>query len=67
MATSTNSGMAAKTISASRQLMINMKTVEVVMFITAQVTSSTPQVIKSDTRPESEVTRAISRPTAFCE
>jgi hypothetical protein len=59
--------MIAKTISASRQLMISMKMVEVVMFITAQVESTTPQVIRSDTRPVSEVTRAISRPTAFWE
>ena len=46
--------------------MINMKIVDVVMFMTAQVVSSIPQVIRSATRPESDVTRAIKRPTAFC-
>ena len=58
-------GMAAETISASFQLMIAMKISEVVMFMMAQVVSTTPQVSRSETRPVSDVTRAIRRPTAF--
>ena len=58
-------GSTAATISASRQLMMAMKTSEVPMFMMAQVVSTTPQVIRSATRLLSEVTRAISRPTAF--
>ena len=60
-------GMMTDTINAKRQLIIAMKISEVVMFMNAQVVSTTPQVIKSATRPLSEVTRAIKRPTAFWE
>jgi hypothetical protein len=45
--------------------MIAMKINEVVMFMSAQVVSTTPQVSSSETRPVSDVTRAMRRPTAF--
>ena len=63
----TMTGMMTETISASFQLMIAMKISDVVIFMNAQVVSTTPQVIRSATRPLSDVTRAINRPTAFCE
>ena len=63
MAIPTMIGIIEKTINANRQLMRSMKIVDVVMFMIAQVVSTNPQVIKSDTRPESDVTRAINLPT----
>lgn len=58
-------GMMTETISANFQLMIAMKVSEVIMFINAHTLSTMPQVTSSETRPVSEVTRAIKRPTAF--
>src|SRR5215212_4053368 len=55
----TITGIAAETINASLQLIIAIKINEVVMFMIAQVVSTTPQVSNSETRPVSDVTRAM--------
>ena len=61
------SGMMVNTINASFQLIIAMKINDVTMFITAHVESTMPQLTRSETRPVSDVTRAMRRPTEFCE
>ena len=55
------------TMIASRQLMMAMKISDVVMFMIAHTLSTMPQVTRSETRPVSDVTRAMRRPTAFWE
>jgi len=56
-----------RTMRASFQLIRNMKNIEVMMFTAPQAESKIPQVISSDTRSVSEVTRAIIQPTGVLE
>jgi len=62
-ATMNKIGSAAKTTRAMRQLMYSMKAIEVSTLISAEVESSSPQVTRSATRSESDVTREIIQPT----
>jgi len=56
-------GMMAKTMSASCQLIENMKASEVRMLTAPQTASRRPQVINSATRSVSLVTREMIQPT----
>ena len=58
-------GMMVNTINASRQLMISMKIVDDDNVHHRPGAVHEPQVSRSETRPVSDVTRAIKRPTAF--
>ncbi len=55
--------MMASTINPSRQLIVIMKYVEVMIFRLPQTMSKNPQVTSWATRSESELTRDISQPT----
>ena len=59
----TSTGIIGTMISAICQLISSMKITPVVMFITAQVVSSKPQVTSSAIRSVSEVRRDMIQPT----